>query len=135
MPDWAGYLKSRPAFGAVIDPRRYSLEWLDAQILRGQAQCWCSDDAAIVTELRHYPTGATDIHALIATGALRDIVDDLRPRAEGWARSIGCLGAIVVSRAGWATILKTHGYAPYQLALRKDFADGPVELQDHHRPE
>lgn len=135
MIDGADYRRFRAAFGALIDQRRYTLAWLDARIASGAARCWSTGHAAIVTELRHYPTGAADIHGLIAAGALPDIVTVLIPRAEAWARSIGCLGAIVESREGWAKILKTHGYAPYQLALRKEFGDGPVQFEDQYSPD
>ena len=118
--DWAGYLRFRDAFAAVIDPRLYTIEWLDAQVLTGAVRLWIGREAAIVAQLKRYPTGAVDIEGLIAAGALAEIVSDLIPAAEAWARSIGCAGAIIQSRAGWARMLKSQGYQPYQLALRKE---------------
>lgn len=122
MIDWVGYRKWRPAFTEVMDLRLYTPEWLDGQIANGKALFWCTDKAAIVAETRRYPTGACDVHGLIAAGDLDDIRDVLIPAAEEWGRSIGCVGAIVESRTGWAKALKKQGYEPHQLALRKEFA-------------
>jgi hypothetical protein len=71
-------------------------------------------------ELRHYPTGAYDGHVLIAAGDPAAVVNVLRPRAEQWLRDIGAMGALVESRPGWARLLKSDGYLPFQVCLRKD---------------
>ncbi|HWI85707.1 MAG TPA: hypothetical protein VNT42_05205 [Sphingomonas sp.] len=119
--DWAGYLHWRPAFVAAIDARLYTPEWLDGRIATGEAWFQRGDDAAIVAELRQYPTGARDVHGLIAAGDVAEIRDRLIPMAEAWGRAQGCIGAIIESRPGWARALAASGYAPHQLALRKDF--------------
>jgi hypothetical protein len=121
MIDWPGYRLWRPAFAAAMDRRLYTPEWLDARIAGGEAWLWRTDTAAIVAELRFYPTGARDLHGLIAAGDVTQIRDVLIPRAEAWGREAGCLGAIIESRPGWAKILKRNGYAPWQTALRKEF--------------
>lgn len=122
VPDWAGYLAVRDAFAQAMDHRLYTLEWLDQQIISGEARFWRTERAAIVAELRRYPTGNMDVHGLIAAGAPEDIVNELIPAAEEWGRSMGCLGAIIESRSAWARLLKDSGYAPHQLALRKELA-------------
>jgi hypothetical protein len=121
VPDWAGYLRFRAAFAEAIDPRLYRLDWLDRRILSGEALFWRTDRAAIVAELRDYPTGARDLHGLIAAGDIDDIAEMLIPEAEDFARSIGCIGAVIESRPGWARRLREQGYAPHQVALRKEF--------------
>lgn len=122
VPDWAGYLQYRPAFGEVIDPRYYTLEWLDAQILQGKVQFWCTDKAALVTEFKAYPAGAVDIHVVIAAGDMRDIIEVLAPLAEDMGRANGCTAATVESRAGWARALKPHGYEAFQTIVRKELS-------------
>lgn len=120
VPDWAGYLRFRDDFAAVMDPRLYSLDWLDDQIISGAALLWVGAKAAIVAQIREYPTGAMDIEGLIAAGDLGEIVGDLIPRAEAHGAFIGCVGAIIQSREGWARVLKPHGYEVHQVALRKE---------------
>jgi hypothetical protein len=113
------YARFRPLFAEALDPRLYAIEHLDGLLQSGRAQFWLGEDAAIVTEIRSYPTGARVIHGLVAAGDLDEIVDVLIPRAEGWARSFGCVLAIIESRPGWARALKARGYEPHQMALRK----------------
>ena len=113
------YARFRPLFAEALDPRLYAIEHLDGLLCSGRAQIWFGEAAAIVTELRTYPAGARAIHGLVAAGALDEIVDRLIPRAEAWARSIGCGFAIIESRPGWARALKHQGYEPHQVAVRK----------------
>lgn len=119
VPDWNGYLRFRDAFAGVMDRRLYSPEWLDSRILDGSAQFWSTEDAAAITELRTYPTGARDLHWLVAAGRLEDVVNVIRPCAEEWARARGCVGSVVESREGWARVLKRHGYELFQVSVRK----------------
>jgi len=121
VPDWDGYLLFRPAFETAIDPRLYTMDWLDRRILDGDALFWRTDRAAIVAEVRRYPTGNRDIHGLIAAGDLDDITGVLIPQAEAWARSAGCIGAVIESRSGWVRRLRGRGYSCHQVALRKEF--------------
>jgi hypothetical protein len=113
------YERFRPIFAEAIDPRLYSIEHLDALLQSGRAQIWVGEAAAIVTEIRTYPAGAAVIHGLVAAGDLDEIVDTLIPRAEAWARSIGCAMAIVESRPGWPRALRQQGYEPHQVSVRK----------------
>lgn len=115
------YSDWREAFGAVLDARLHTIEWLDGQVQSGRALLWEADDAAMLAEVRFYPTGAKVIHGLVAAGSLDTIVGKLIPEAEEWAKAAGCIGAVIESREGWGRVLKGAGYRPYQIAVRKDF--------------
>ena len=119
IPDWAGYCEFRERFGEVIDDRYHTLDWLDLQILHGEFRFWRTANAAIITEMRGYPTGAKDIHGIIAAGDMGEIVNSLIPQAEEWARENGCIAAIIESRPGWAKALAPFGYSTHQVAIRK----------------
>jgi hypothetical protein len=121
---WLGYLEFRPRFAEVMDERYHTLKWLDDQVLGGKVQVWRSPNAAMITELRDYPTGAKDIHALIAAGDLMEIVEQITPRAEQWARDQGCIAAQVESREGWSKALRPSGYQAFQTIVRKELHDG-----------
>ena len=112
------YLRFRDRFAEAMDRRLYTIDHLDHLVLSMRAQAWFSDHAAIVTEIRDYPTGAKVIHGLVAAGDLDEIVGELIPRAEAWGRSLGCVMAVIESRQGWRRALK--GYEPHQMALRKE---------------
>jgi hypothetical protein len=120
IPDWAGYLRFRDAFAAVMDARYYTPEWLDGELLSGAVTFMRTDAAAIIVELRNYPTGAIDVHGIVAAGDLADVVGVLIPRAEQWARELGCIGAVIESREGWSRALKASGYNVHQVAVRKE---------------
>lgn len=113
-------MKFRPAFAEVIDDRYHTLEWLDRQVLEAKALFWRSENAAIIAEIRDYPTGAFDIHGLIAAGDLQEIINELIPQAEEYGRTIGCIASQIESREGWKKALAGHGYEPCQLILRKE---------------
>lgn len=121
VPDWAGYLEFRDAFASVMDPERYHIQWLDDRVLSGAALFLRSDNAAIVAEVRAYPTGFREVHGLVAAGDLGEIVGELIPAAEQWGVEQGCGGAIIESRLGWAKALKESGYEMHQVAVRKEF--------------
>lgn len=119
IPDWAGYRRFRDAFAGVMDPEHHTPEWLDGEILSGRVKFLRGMSAAIVFERREYPTGAADVHGLVAAGDLAEIVEYLIPEAEEWGRAHGCTGAVIESRQGWVKALAPSGYAPHQVALRK----------------
>jgi len=119
LPDWAGYLRFRPLLAAALDPAFYPIEYLDDLLRSGRPRLFVSGGAAMVAELRLYPGGARAVHCLVAAGRMDEITGVLRPEAEAWGRANGCTIAIVESRAGWAKLLKPHGYAPHQIALLK----------------
>lgn len=119
VPNWAGYLRFRPAFAEAMDPRLYDIDYLDGLILSGRARFWRTDTAAIVAEIKLFPTGAKVVHGLIAAGDIEGI-KSLIPLAEDWGRQVGCIGGMIDSRPGWARAMKSAGYAPHQLALWKD---------------
>lgn len=119
--DWAMFKHWLPTFATVMDPRMYTPQWLVGEVWSGRVRFWGNDRAALATELRNYPTGVHDLHFLVAAGDLDEVISTLRPAAERWARDLGCIGAVVESREGWAKALKAEGYRPFQLKVRKDF--------------
>ena len=113
------YGRFRPLFAEAMDRRLHDLPYLDRLLFSGKAQIWFGEEAAIVTEIRDYPTGARVIHGVVAAGGLEEITKVLIPKAEEWARSVGCVLAIVESRPGWARRLERQGYETHQVAVRK----------------
>lgn len=118
-PDWAEYLRFRDAFAAMLDPRFYTVDWLDMQILGGAMRLFSAGDSAILVSVRTYPTGARELHAEAATGELKAIRASLIPQFEAFGRSQGCDIAVVESRAGWEKIMRQHGYERHQVSVRK----------------
>src|SRR3546814_9157759 len=86
------------SFAQIIDTRTHRIEWLDAQVWTGRARVWGADDACLVTELRHFPTGAFEVHVLIAAGNMETLVNEIIKRVEAWGRHIGALFVTIASR-------------------------------------
>lgn len=118
--EYNGYLVFRDEFLTILDERFYTPEWLDSQVWAGFYRCIACDDAALLFEIKGYPTGLRELHFVAAAGELSSLIKDLRPKAEDYAREIGCRIVSVASRAGWARALKPHDYEVYQTVLRKE---------------
>jgi hypothetical protein len=112
------YAKFREGFESAMDPDFHRIEELDAKVADGSAIIWHTDNSAIACEIQRYPN-ALAIHGLCATGELREIVEDLIPQAEAWAKAAGCTHATIESREGWSRVLKARGYSPHTVTLGK----------------
>lgn len=113
------YPRFRPAFEQAMDPRLYQIGYLDGLVHSGRAAFWSNDTAAIVAELKTYPTGALVVEGVVAAGAL-DGIRMLIPLAEAWGKQHGAVMAMISSRPGWAKALQSAEYAPHQLSIVKD---------------
>jgi len=120
---FSAYLRHREEIAALLDPRCYSIEWLDGKVAGGLMTVWGNDKAVIGTEIKQYPAGALEIHGMFAAGELSSILE-LIEQAENWARCEGIDFAAIASREGWVRVLGPRGYRTHQVELRKDLSDG-----------
>jgi len=118
-PGWFEYTERSAEIAQLLDTRCYTMEWLDAQIMNGDARVFASDDAVIVVAVKQYPAGATELHGLVAAGALEAILA-LIDESTAWAAQVGVTFACIASRPGWGRVLKDRGFSLYQTELRKD---------------
>ena len=109
----------RDQFAQAMDERLFCIEFLDSLLQDGKAFAWFSEKAAIVTEIKTYPTGAKVIEGLVAAGDLDEILKMIE-RAEAWGKEQGCIMARIESRAGWVRKLKSKGWEVSQTALVKE---------------
>lgn len=116
MPD---YWLFRDQLEQLLDPRCYTIEWLDRQIMTGAAQVLSDGRGIIVFQVKDYPAGAREVHGLCAAGDLPAIIE-LIEQAEEWGRSVGCTFASIASREGWVRVLSDKGYRVHQVELRKE---------------
>lgn len=115
---WLEYQPWRDEFAKALDPRLYPIEYLDARILEGSALIWANEHAAVITEIKTYPTGARAVHFLVVAGD-KDEIKKFGPPVEAWAKARGCIGALIESRPAWVREMKSAGYAVHQVSLWK----------------
>jgi hypothetical protein len=114
------YLRFRDDFEAVLDPRTHTIEWLDGQVITGRIRVWPAHDACLLTSLKHYPTGAFEVHVEIAAGSKDTLVNQTIKSVEEWARDIGAAFVTIASRKGWEKVMAPHGYDHWQTEIRKE---------------
>ena len=122
VPGWDEYLRWRDDFAAILDPRFYTVEWLDGEVWSGRIRLFSGPNSCILASIKPYPTGALELHVMAATGELNELISSTIVSVETWARSIGCIVAVIESRAGWLKVMKASGYKLHQTAIRKELS-------------
>ena len=120
MDQWEAYLKFRDGLISILDERFYPAAWLDAEVYAGFVKLFHCDDAAILAELKVYPSELMEVRGVLATGRLESIEDILIPQAEAWGKAEGCFCADISSREGWLRRLRKRGYSLHQVSIRKE---------------
>lgn len=110
--DWRG------RFLEAVDETLHPAWWIDHMVERGGWRFWANADAAILAEIRRYPSGAKEVHGIVAAGDL-DAIKALIPLAEQWGRECGATRASIASHPAWARLMKSAGYEPEQLTIAK----------------
>lgn len=106
-----------------------ALEWQDTHCIEdvekmveeGYAQLWLGEQSAAVTEVITYPR-AKALHLWLCGGDLDEIVDEMLPRAEAWARAEGCTKLTTGGRKGWDRVMKRAGFTPVASICAKDLS-------------
>lgn len=109
----------RDELAALLDPRLYPLAWVEEQIATGAIGLMANDTALIGVQIRRYPGGAKEIHAMFACGDLPGVLE-LADAACELGKRRGCERASVASREGWARALRSRGFVPHQLEIVKE---------------
>lgn len=88
-------------------------------IVSGQAQFWPGANSAMVTEVKSYPTGFTEIIGWLAAGELKEIEAMMR-FAEAAAKANGCHRVNLTCREGFRKPFAKTGYRQKMIVLVKD---------------
>lgn len=111
--DWRG------RFLEAVDEAFYPASWLDKRVANGRARFWGNDRAAILAEIRTYPSGAKEVHGLVAAGEV-EAIRGLILLAEEWGRRCGAVRASISSVPAWERIMRADGYSHFQTTIVKD---------------
>ena len=97
----------------------HALSDVAAMVARGEAQFWAAPRSAMVTVVQEDPRERR-LLIWLAGGELAELVRQLLPEAESYARANGCRRLMVIGRAGWERALKPEGFAPVARLIAKD---------------
>jgi hypothetical protein len=101
---------------------RLNLDQVFAYLQAGHYQLWRIAEAAMVTEIRTYPTMLRTLNVLLLGGHDWSRWWHLWPQIERWALARGCSRAEFSGRRGWARALK--GWKETTIDMEKDLCDG-----------
>lgn len=97
----------------------YLIEDVEAAIEAGEATFWPGRESACVTQFWEFPR-AKALNFWLAGGDLEELLGEMLPEIEAWARAHDCTRLVVAGRRGWARAMRKHGYAEYWTALGKE---------------
>lgn len=117
----AEWTRCAPWIQAALDAsgRTHDLTDVETMVRNREARFWAGANAALVTTIEEFPRRKV-LQLWLAGGDLEELVSDMRPRVEDWAREQGCESVWIVGRAGWARQLSAEGYAPAACIVAKD---------------
>lgn len=99
----------------------YKIEDVEQILCKGRALFWPGKGCAAVTEF----IGRNDsvLNFWLVGGDLKELVGEMRPFIEQWAKDRGCtkaIGSFSGTRKGWGRVLENLGYSPASTTLVKD---------------
>lgn len=97
----------------------HSIEDVERMVETGEAQLWQGQKSAAVTEIIQFPRIKV-LHLWLCGGDLREITEDMLPKAERFARAEGCQRLTTAGRIGWDRVMKKHGFTPIASVCAKD---------------
>jgi hypothetical protein len=112
------YGRHRAEIAGLLDERYYPLEWVETAICEGRIALLHNDGAVLGVERRHYPGGASELHAMFAAGTLSSVLELCDQACEaGKLAGLDC--AAVESRGGWEKALRSRGFVRDRVRLVK----------------
>jgi hypothetical protein len=112
------YIDWRDRLASANDPKFWPIEAIDAMLIAGTAQFWCTGLAALVTKIVEYPGGAVALEAVAASGDLDSLRSHITEYVEKWAREQGLTHLLIAGRDGWTRVHKDWRH--YQTVLLKE---------------
>jgi hypothetical protein len=96
----------------------HTIDDVERELLREKAQLWCGDTSIIVTEIGEFPLG-NKVRIWLAAGDMEELVDEMLPEIESWAKDQNCVAVTIVGRKGWLRKLKSVYKQNYVMLERK----------------
>jgi hypothetical protein len=111
---WAAW---REEFAKACDGSHWTIEAIEAEVASGDSLPLYGEGCCFIVQVHQYPQ-ARACQITWAAGTLESILAEL-PKVQQWARSHGCTEMLVEGHLGWQRALKSQGYRPWSVTLRK----------------
>lgn len=105
---------------ALAHQDTHSLESVLGAVERGAAQAWCGERSTIITEILDLPLKRV-CRIWLAGGDMHELVNEMLPNVEAWAKDNGCARVEIIGRAGWKRVLPEYNEPP-QTVLHKEIS-------------
>lgn len=108
--EWA---RCRPWIEEALTYARgtHTIEDVEEAIETGEAHFWPGKQSAVITEFHFFPR-LTTLHFWLAGGDMNELLTDMHPVIEAWAKAAGATRITLAGRPGWLRAMKPHGYEP-----------------------
>jgi hypothetical protein len=115
--EWA---RCRPWLEAALehDGGHYGIEDVWREVAAGSATFWPGRRAAVITQFWNFPRARTCNHWL-AGGDMAELLGEMQPAIDDWARANGCTEMTIAGRPGWVRAMKPFGFEPIFTVIRK----------------
>jgi hypothetical protein len=90
-----------------------------AMVLSDEAQFWPGRESAVITEVLTLPK-VKALHVWLAGGNMAELIDEMLPAMENFARLAGCDRFSVAGREGWERVLRKKGFEPAWRVVAKE---------------
>jgi hypothetical protein len=100
------------------DGGHYSIEDVWSEIVKGNATFWPGKRSAVVSQFWNFPKARTCNHWL-AGGDMDELLNEMQPVIDNWARANGCTEVTIAGRVGWVRAMKPYGFEPIFTVIRK----------------
>jgi hypothetical protein len=116
----AEWERCRPWLEAALehDGGHYGIDDVWDAILAGRATFWPGKRSAVVSQFWYFPKAKVCNHWL-AGGDMDELLNEMQPVIDDWARKAGCAEMTIAGRPGWVRAMKPHGFELIFSVIRK----------------
>jgi hypothetical protein len=107
----------RPEIAKAVDGSHHTIESIDRQLAEGNLYPWFAEDCCLLLSFVQYPSERT-CQVMWAAGDLGAVLAQ-SDAVDAFARGAGCTEILIESRPAWGRALKSLGYRPWSVTVRK----------------
>lgn len=99
----------------------HELEDVLALVMADEAQFWPGERSAVITEVLCLPK-VKSLHVWLAGGEMDELLEQMLPVIEDFAKRAGCNRFSVAGRDGWERAMRNKGFTPAWRVVAKELA-------------